>query len=69
MVHPRKISTPEVRGNERFLFTKIFFIFDFGHFLEKWLQRHLGPNSSEKIQACGQLSNVYRYQKNVLLVR
>ena len=26
MVHPRKISTPEVRGNERF-FSKIFFLF------------------------------------------
>ena len=35
MVHPRKISTPEVRGNERFLCSKFFFIFDFGHFLEK----------------------------------
>ena len=35
LVHQKKISTPEVRGNERFLFTKIFFIFDFGHFLEK----------------------------------
>ena len=35
--------------------TKGFFIrkvvsdFDFDHFLENWLQRHLGPNSSEKI--------------------
>ena len=49
MMHQRKISALEVKGNERFLYSKIFFIFDFGHFLEKWLQRHLGPNSSEKI--------------------
>ena len=35
MVHPRKILTPEVRGNKRFFYSKIFFIFDFGHFLEK----------------------------------
>ena len=49
MVHSRKISAPEVRGNERFLYIKKNFIFDFGHFLEKWLQRHLGPNSSKKI--------------------
>ena len=35
MVHPRKISTPEVRGNESFFYCKTFFIFDFGHFLEK----------------------------------
>ena len=69
MVQPRKIPTPEVRGIERFLSSKFFFVFDFGHFLEKWLQRHLGPNSPKKIQACGQLSNVYRYQKHVLLVR
>ena len=69
MVHRRKISTPEVRGNKRFLFSKFFLIFDFGHFLEKWLQSHLGPNSYEKNYTCGQLSNVYRYQKHVRLVR
>ena len=41
MVGRKKNSTPEVRGNERFFYTKIFFIFDFSYFLEKWLQRHL----------------------------
>ena len=35
MLGQRKYSTPEVRGNERFFFTKFFFIFDFGHFFEK----------------------------------
>ena len=29
----RNFSTPEGRGIFRFLFTKIFFVFDFGHFL------------------------------------
>ena len=29
MVHPRKISTPEVRGKERFFYSKIFFHFWF----------------------------------------
>ena len=52
-----------------FLILKVVSDFDFNHFLEKWLQRHLGPNSSEKIQAFCQLSNVYRYQKYVPLVR
>ena len=41
MVRPKKILTPEVRGNERFFYTNFFFIFHFNHFFEKWSQRHL----------------------------
>ena len=33
MVCQRNFSTAEVRGIFRFLFTKFFFVFDFGHFL------------------------------------
>ena len=43
-----KNSAPEVRGNERFFYTKIFFIFDYGYFLEKWLQRHLEAEQFQK---------------------
>ena len=48
MVGRKKNSTPEVRGNERFFYTKIFFIFDYGYFLEKWLQRHLEAKQFQK---------------------
>ena len=40
-VHPRKISLTESRGNRSFLWVKVESDFDFVHFLEKWLQRHL----------------------------
>ena len=36
-------------GVTKGFYSKNFFIFDFDHFLEKWLQHHLDPNSSKVI--------------------
>ena len=44
-----KFRLQKVGVTEVFLLVKVVSDFDFGHFLEKWLQRHLGPNSSEEI--------------------
>ena len=52
-----------------FFRVNFFSIFDFGHCLEKWLQRHLEAKQFQKNLIDSQLRNVQRHQKHVLLVR
>ena len=65
----KKNSTPEVRGNERFFYTKIFFIFDFGYFLEKWLQRHLEAKQFQNKFGFWSTQKCSKVSKHVLLVQ
>lgn len=49
IVHPRKISLVEVRGNESFIKIKVVSNFHFEHFLGKKLQCHLVAKWFKKI--------------------